>query len=338
MLPAREPTISCTPGAIGTGTRGLQTHGARPAIQASGLTKRYGEHAALVGVSLTVREGEIRGLIGVNGAGKTTLMSMLAGLVRPDSGTVKIAGIDAATQPQRARSSLGYAPQDLGVYATLSVAQNLRFPCELVGMKSTDIDVRVESIGGTLDLLPLLRRPAQLLSGGEQRRLHVAMALMHRPPVLLLDEPTTGVDVSTREELLSTIRALAETGVAVCYSTHYLSELEQLGASVTILDAGEVAAEGTIEQLVALHARPGVRLAFAGAAPAERFGRDAEVDGATVTLRCHDPEHAAPEILSTLGPDLTRLVSFEVVRPTLENVFLKVTAARPGTTEAMACA
>lgn len=303
------------------------------------LTKRYGDRMALEDVSLTVREGEVRGLIGVNGAGKTTLMSILAGLVRPDSGSVHIVGVDARKNPQRARSALGYAPQDLGVYATLDVAQNLRFPCELVGMKGAAIDRRIEVVGEALDLLRLLGRRAQVLSGGEKRRLHVAMALMHGPPVLLLDEPTTGVDVATRDELLATIRDLAAAGVAVCYSTHYLSELEQLEASVTILDAGTVVAEGSIEDLVAVHARPGVRLVFADEVPEARWGLDAQIDGTTVTLRCDRPKEAMAAILSSLGGDLSGLVSLEVLRPTLENVFLAVTATRPGPlSEALTCA
>src|SRR5215218_8626812 len=175
-------------------------------LEIRSLAKSYGDVCALEDVDLDLAEGEILGLLGPNGAGKTTLISIVAGLWAPDRGTVRVGGIDVRSDPTGARALMGIAPQDLGVYLPLTVRNNLRFFGRMVGLRGRDLTGRVEEVADALELTGLFDRKAQQLSGGEQRRLHTAMALLHRAPLLLLDEPTAGVDVATRNRLLDLVR------------------------------------------------------------------------------------------------------------------------------------
>ncbi len=210
------------------------------ALALEDVVKRHGEVLALDGVSLTVARGQVLALLGPNGAGKSTLVSLACGLAAPDAGTVRVDGADPRAAAVRRR--VGVAPQEIGVYPTLTVDQNLRAFGELCGLPPRAARVRASELVETFALAELVRRPAGQLSGGEQRRLHAAIALVARPPLVLLDEPTAGADAATRERLLAAVRALADDdGVAVLYTTHYLPEVERLRADVVHLDRGRVA-------------------------------------------------------------------------------------------------
>lgn len=293
-----------------------------------GVGKRYGAVQALDNVSLDVAEGEIVGLLGHNGAGKSTLMSLVAGLLRPDAGEIEVLGFSPTRDPRRARLRLGLAPQELGVYPPLTVRQNLRFFAELAGLRGRETRRRIEEVAEPLGLTDLLERRVARLSGGEQRRVHTAMALLHRPGLLLLDEPTAGVDVETRARLLAYVRELAAAGTAVCYSTHYLAEVEDLGASVAVLDRGRLVARGTIGDLVRDHGDGAVELTFSGTPPPLTVPWP--VSRAEGVLRVHveEPHLAAPTVLAALGESARLLVNLRVVRPSLESVFLRLTDRR----------
>ncbi|HYU86306.1 MAG TPA: ABC transporter ATP-binding protein, partial [Kribbellaceae bacterium] len=187
-----------------------------------GLCKAYGDLKALQGIDLDVRAGEIVALLGPNGAGKTTLVSIVAGLRKADSGTVEVDGLDALRRSAEVRRRVGLAPQDLGVYPVVSVRQNLRLFGELAGVRRTDLKARVDEVAEALAITDLLDRKGGELSGGQKRRVHTAIALLHRPRLLLLDEATTGADVETRGHILELVKELAADGSAVLYSTHYL--------------------------------------------------------------------------------------------------------------------
>ncbi len=224
------------------------------------LRKSYGSTEVLAGVDLRVAAGEIVALLGPNGAGKTTLVSIVAALLRPDSGRVLVNGVDPQAQPRQARAHLGIAPQETGLYMVLTARENLGFAGELGGLGKPEIERRILEVAEIFELSPLLDRRINDLSGGEKRRLHTAMALMHDPPLLLLDEPTVGMDVETRARLLKAIGELASAGSAVLYSTHYLAEVEELDASVAILDRGRIIARDTLQSLVGSYGRPRVEL------------------------------------------------------------------------------
>ena len=216
-------------------------------LVATNLVKRYGVVQALGGFDLTVARGEICGLIGHNGAGKTTFVEVATGLVRPDAGRVSIGG----RPPSRARHLYGLAPQELALYLSASVRQNLALFGGLAGLRRRALRDAITDTAAALQLTDVLDRPVGLLSGGQRRRAQAATALVHRPPLLLLDEPTVGADPETRQALLELITCRAAEGAAVCYTTHYLPELVDLGASLAICSAGRVVARGSQEQLLA---------------------------------------------------------------------------------------
>ncbi len=293
------------------------------------VVKRYGDHTALAGVSLSVGAGEVLGLLGPNGAGKSTLASIVAGLRPPDRGQVWVHGIDVVATPSVAQAHVGFAPQEIGVYEVLTVRENLDFFAELVGLKRTARVRRVDEVAARLGLSDLLDRTAFELSGGERRRLHTAIAFLHRPALLLLDEPTVGADVETRASLLDLVREAAADGAAVVYSSHYLSEVEALGASVAILVGGRLIASGRLDELVTAHGHTGVALSFDGPVPdCGLDGLEASLDGDVLSIETTDPASTVATVMHRLGEAASRVRSIDVLRPSLESVFVALTGQR----------
>jgi ABC-2 type transport system ATP-binding protein len=301
-----------------------------PVLQVERVTKTYGAVTALRGVDLEIAAGQVLGLVGRNGAGKTTLASIVAGLRRADGGRVRICGTDIGRHPQQARARLGFAPQQTGVYPTATVRENLALFGKLAGLRGCRLTAQVEAAAASMGLLHLMPRFARQLSGGESRRLHVATALVHAPDLLLLDEPTAGVDVQSRSALLQTVRALALAGTAVLYSTHYLTEIEDLDAVVAILHEGQVVGRGPVAELVRRHAGTHLELQFDGPAPALWAGRPGvETAGSTVRAAVPDPAAALAAALAELDGAAHRLRGVNIVRPSLEAVFLTLTGTPP---------
>jgi ABC-2 type transport system ATP-binding protein len=298
-------------------------------LDAVDVVKHYGPRPALAGASLQVRAGEVVGLLGPNGAGKSTLVSIVAGLCPPDSGRVRVAGVDVVAEPSVARSRIGLAPQETGLYELLSVRENLAFFAELAGLRRRARNARIDELATALQLDALLDRTAFALSGGERRRLHTAIAFVHRPSLLLLDEPTVGADIATRAALLDVVRAAADDGAAVVYSTHYLPEVERLDATVALLVDGRLIVTGPLHALVAAHGRAAVELRFDGPPPESAFGGlAATISGDVVRVDAADPPTAVPEIMNRLGPHVTRLRGVELLRPSLDSVFVALTGRR----------
>jgi ABC-2 type transport system ATP-binding protein len=296
------------------------------------LRKSYGDVVALDGVDLDIAREEIVSLLGPNGAGKTTLVSIVAGLRKADAGVVQLAGLDALSRSPQVRRHIGLAPQDLGIYPVVSVRNNLSLFGELAGLRGSVLRSRIDEVAEALDITDLLGRQAGRLSGGQKRRLHTAIALLHRPDLLLLDEATTGADVETRTHMLELVRRLAADGSAVLYSTHYLQEVETLGASVAILDHGRLIARDDVQHLINAHATSVVELAFDDAVPNSLLSAlpngdgQTSADGNRIRLRTHDPA----DTIATVVPQIPRgrLASVEIVRPSLEAVYLALTGRR----------
>ena len=304
-------------------------------LEIRGLRKAYGDIVALDGVDLDIAAGEVCALLGPNGAGKTTLVSVVAGLRRPDAGTATVGGLDALRRRREVRRLIGLAPQELAIYPSISAREGLMFFGELGGLWGARLRERIDELGEALDLTPLLDRRAHTLSGGEKRRLHTAMALLHRPPLLLLDEPSVGVDVLTRQRLLAFVREQAAVGeTAVCYSTHYLHEVDALGASVAIIDRGRIVARGDASALVRAHSHPLIEVEFEGDAPELHAGLEYVREGELLRVTSPDPKAGLGAVITALGADAQRVRSVQVLEPSLEGVFLSLTGRKYETADA----
>jgi len=305
----------------------------RPIIEAQDLSKRYGDRVAIDGVSISVNEGEIVGLLGPNGAGKTTTLSLLSGVIGPDSGRVSIAGHDLAASPRQARSSLGLVPQSMALYPTLTALENLLFFGRMQGLSSRDALSRAR---GLLEEVGLSDRSRDLVgefSGGMKRRLNLACGMLHFPAAIMLDEPTVGVDPQSRGRIFAVIEAAAQSGGAILYSTHYMEEAERLCNRIVLIDHGKIVAQGTDTELIALAGtEPRLEIVTKKALPR---GWSNGIAGVSELPWAALDEFAAALTLATLDqvPDVIRragemgdeVVEFHVHRPNLQDAFLKLT-------------
>ncbi len=213
------------------------------------LSKGYGKVRAVDGISFEVRSGEIYGLLGPNGAGKTTTLSMLSGLLQPDAGRILFDGVELASAPTRIRQRLGVVPQETALYDQLTGRQNLRFWAGLYGLSGRRLERQVDQTLERLGLTGRADSKVRTYSGGMKRRLNLGLGLVHEPSVLLLDEPTVGIDPQARVKILDLVRETAAAGTTVLYTTHYLEEAERLCQRIGIMDHGKLLAEGTLEEL-----------------------------------------------------------------------------------------
>jgi ABC-2 type transport system ATP-binding protein len=288
-------------------------------LSAHALVKRYGGTTALDGFSLEVAPGEIAGLIGHNGAGKSTFVEAVTGLTRIDSGRITIGGLDALRTPRRARALLGVAPQEIALYPSATVRENLRLFGALCGLDRRAVRRATSAVVAELLLDDVLDRPVGLLSGGQRRRVQAATALIGDPPLLLLDEPTAGADPETRTALLDAVRARAANGCAVVYTTHYLPELTDLGATLAVARSGRIIARGTQQELT--RDLPGeLRLRFAteGSAPLpETFRRHSTTaDGETRISTTRAPADLAALLAAGCVP-----TTVDIRRPDLDDLY-----------------
>jgi ABC-2 type transport system ATP-binding protein len=302
------------------------------AVECSALSKRFGDVVAVDGVEFHVRAGEAYGLLGPNGAGKTTTIAMLLGLLRPDRGTVRVFGRDVAKDPLGARAMIGYVPQEVALYPELTARENLRFFGRLYGLPRRALRVRIDEV---LELVGLADRAGDLVrtySGGMQRRVNIAAALLHEPSLLVLDEPTVGVDAQSRNAILASIEVLVADGISVLYTSHYMEEVERICQRVGIVDHGRIVAEGTTRELIAQVGQAGqVDLALVGDADAAA-ARLREVDGVVeaartergVRLVTKHGQYLLPVLLAALDGVAT-VTGVEVTEPDLEAVFLHLT-------------
>ncbi len=219
-------------------------------IDVQHLRKVYGQSTAVDDISFRVEPGEIFGLLGPNGAGKTTTISCLCGLLSPTSGSIRIAGVDILTGGVEARRELGVVPQELAVYLEISATENLEYWGGLQGLSRAELKRRVPEMLSRVGLADRAKEPVKRYSGGMLRRLNLACGLIHDPKVLLLDEPTVGIDPQSRVHVLEIIRERAAQGTAVLYTTHYMNEAEELCKRLAILDHGKIVTQGTLEELL----------------------------------------------------------------------------------------
>ena len=293
-----------------------------PAISIRQVAKRYAQVQALAGIDLQVEQGEFFGLLGPNGAGKTTLISALAGLVRPDSGRIEVMGHDVITDYREARRRLGVVPQELVYDPFFTVRETLRIQSGYYGIRSNDD--WIEEILVNLDLVAKADTNTRTLSGGMKRRLLVAQALVHRPPVIVLDEPTAGVDVELRQTLWAFIRRLNLAGHTIVLTTHYLEEAEALCSRIAMLRSGRVVALDSTANLLQRFSSHVLSFRLVGGVelPAPLAARASLKDGAWSLL--FDDYRDIEAVLGQLRQAGCGLEDVEVAKPELEEVFIRV--------------
>lgn len=317
----------------------------QPAIVADGLTKTYngGKVRALNGLSITVEPGTVFGLLGPNGAGKTTTVKILTTLSKADSGTARVAGFDVDREPDRVRASIGVVSQKGQFDPEATGRENLTLQGRLYDVPRKALKERIDQLLEQFHLADAANRLARTYSGGMQRKLDVALGLVHKPTVLFLDEPTTGLDPEARSEMWQVITGLTrEEGLTILLTTHYLEEADQLASQLAIVDRGEVVARGTPEELKA---------ELRGDAIAVEIGADEDpdvarkaletadvrqltIDDGVIRARVDNGATAVPSVLATLDAAKVKVTSVTVARPSLDDVYLRHTGRSFATAEA----
>lgn len=303
-------------------------------IDVKALAKTWpGPVAALCGIDITVGEGELFGLLGPNGAGKSTTMRILATLSAPDTGTAMVAGYDSVRDPASVRKSIGYVAQASTADQLLTGAENLLLQGRLYGLRDKDLGHRVSDLLALFDLKDAAHRPVRGWSGGMRRRLDLAMGIIHRPRLLLLDEPSAGLDPESRSVVWRELQRLrSQDGMTVLFTTHYLEEADRFADRVAIIDKGRIVAEGTPAALKGALEGDRISLSFAdGEAAQQALARiaaltpvlSAQAIESRVEARVADGARAMPQIIGALAADMILEVS--MARPSLDDLYLSVT-------------
>ncbi|GAA2753431.1 ATP-binding cassette domain-containing protein [Amnibacterium kyonggiense] len=312
----------------------MSTSTTAPAIEAVGLVKVFGDNRAVDGVDLVVQPGSVYGVLGPNGAGKTTTISMLATLLKPDGGSARVLGHDVVKEAATVRGLIGVTGQYASVDETLSATENLVVFGRLLGLSGKQARAKAVDLLDRFSLTEAAKRPLKKFSGGMRRRLDLAASLIAQPPLIFLDEPTTGLDPRTRAQMWDTIRELVQTGSTVLLTTQYLDEADQLADRIAVIDRGRVVAEGTSDDLKASVGTASLQLrlvepadlAVAEARIRARVGVQpvASAERAWLTVPLQDPDRVT-DLLVDLRDAGIRLAEFGVQKPTLDEVFLAIT-------------
>jgi ABC-2 type transport system ATP-binding protein len=304
-----------------------------PVLHCSGLVKRFGERTAVDGVSFSIGVGETYGLLGPNGAGKTTTISMICGLLTPDAGGVAVAGHPMVGDAIEAKAEIGLVPQDLALYEDLTARDNLRFFGRLQGLKGKLLTDRLDEVLEVVGLADRADDRIDTYSGGMKRRANIAVGLLHQPRLLVLDEPTVGVDPQSRNAILESVEALSGQGLSVLYTTHYMEEAERLCDRIGIIDAGRLVGEGTRRELIAQIGQ-GDRIEITGNGDLEALAAGCRwLDGVFrvdridrgLSVRSTHAASTVADVVTAAGAAGVSITGLTVVEPDLEAVFLQLT-------------
>jgi len=306
---------------------------AEPILACADLRKQYGDRVAVDGVGFTIGPSETYGLLGPNGAGKTTTISMICGLLVRDGGSVLVNGQAIDVGRASAKGAIGYVPQEVAIYPELTARENLRFFGRLYGIGGRELGGRMDEVLEIIGLTDRADDKTAEYSGGMRRRLNIGIGLLHRPKLLVLDEPTVGVDPQSRNAILSSVEELGAQGMAILYTTHYMEEAERLCDRVGIIDEGKIRAEGNRRELVGLIGeRDRVSLTI-GSSAVEAAAALSALDGVEeattqetgVELLVTEARSLLPRILEVATSAGASVVGVEIVEPDLEAVFLHLT-------------
>jgi ABC-2 type transport system ATP-binding protein len=294
---------------------------------------RDGSVMAVRGVNLTVRHGQVFGFLGTNGAGKTTTLRMLTTLLPIDSGTATVAGFDVKQQPHEVRKHLGYVSQQGGADSNATAREDLMVQAQLYGMTKKEAAVRADELFAAFDLGAIADRPVSTYSGGQRRRLDIMLGIIHRPPILFLDEPTTGLDPQSRAVLWGQIRQLKKDGTTIFLTTHYLDEVDALADEIAIMDKGRVVSTGTpralkkqvsgdiitLTPVLGSHTIEQVQKFIAS----QEFVREVKADNGSLQVYVNDGATALPQMLSFLDGKEIQVGTVSMDYPSLDDVFLQ---------------
>jgi ABC-2 type transport system ATP-binding protein len=303
------------------------------AIEVQNLHKAFGELKAVQGVSFEVRQGEIFSLLGPNGAGKTTSISMLSCLLRPNEGDALIMGHSIRKDPTGVKSVLGVVPQDIALYEDMSARENLTFWGKMYGLRGAALKARVNEVLDVIGLADRAREYIKKYSGGMKRRVNIGIALLHKPKVIYMDEPTVGIDPQSRRSILDSVLRLKDDGTTVLYTTHYMEEAQELSDHIAIMDNGKLIACGTHEELVRIVGamdRITVTINTESAKVMEAWKavkgvKKVSAEDGTLTILADDSNKVLPRLFETAASSNVRITSVAVQEPNLETVFLHLT-------------
>ena len=305
-------------------------------IEVKDLQKAYGELMAVKGVSFTARKGSVFGLLGPNGAGKSTTISCICGLLKPTAGTVSVNGFDIVAEAKKAKRSLGVVPQELAIYEDLSAFDNLAYWGAAYGLKGRELKSRVDFILERIGLQDRAKDLPKNYSGGLKRRLNFGCGLVHEPEILLLDEPTVGVDPQSRERLFNLVKEERDKGTCVLYTTHYMEEAENLCDELAIIDHGKIIAAGTLKDLRAQSGESDI-IQLSGtfdaiAVEAALLGLPIETEilvlsAGTLVLAIEEAAKQLPAVLEAVSSTEAEIRETRLTEPNLESLFLKLTGS-----------
>jgi ABC-2 type transport system ATP-binding protein len=303
------------------------------AIEVKNLRKAFGEIHAVAGVNFEVKKGEIFSLLGPNGAGKTTTLSMLSCLLHPDEGDAVVLGHSIRKDAMGVKSVLGVVPQEIALYEDLSARENLIFWGKMYGLRGSTLKTRVDEVLEVIGLTDRARHRVGKYSGGMKRRVNIGVALLHKPRVIYMDEPTVGIDPQSRRSILDSVVALKDQGMTVLYTTHYMEEAQELSDHIAIMDHGKIIASGTNAELIhivgEMH-RITLTINTESAQVIEAWKatqgvKQVNAEDGTLTLLADDSNRVLPRLFETASVKNVRITSVAVQEPNLEAVFLHLT-------------
>ena len=302
-------------------------------LKVENLYKNFGNIIAVDGISFEVKKGEVFGLLGPNGAGKSTTISIISTLIPPSRGEILFEGESIFENSKNLRQKLGIVPQDIALYPTLTGYENLRFWGNLYGLKGNELKKRINEVADIIGLNERLKDKVEKYSGGMKRRLNIGAALLHHPDLLIMDEPTVGIDPQSRSHILDTVLKLSAQGMTIIYTTHYMEEAEELCTRICIMDEGEIIASGTKQELVELvneKTQINIKLDNISDNMLQIFKGipgvyDATILDDTVTLFGENGDVLLAEIISKVSEENFKIKSIDIQKPNLEAVFLHLT-------------
>jgi len=303
------------------------------AIEVQNLHKAFGEIKAVDGVSFEVESGEIFSLLGPNGAGKTTAISMLSCLLRPDEGDARVMGHSIRTDQMGVKSVLGVVPQEIALYEDLSARENLTFWGKMYGLRGPALKSRADEVLEVIGLTDRAKEQVKKYSGGMKRRVNIGIALLHKPQIIYMDEPTVGIDPQSRRSILDAVLKLKTEGTTVLYTTHYMEEAQELSNHIAIMDQGKMIAIGTHEELVKIVGATDRITVTINAESAKVMDAWKAVKGVkqvsandgTLTILADDSNRVLPRLFETAATNGVRITSVAIQEPNLETVFLHLT-------------